>query len=602
MDAFCLYPSYKNCNRSMTTTLDPVTLEVLRNALPAIAAEMAVDLQRTSYNMMIYEVQDYCCALLDADGQLISQNIGGVSHFVADLGVVIRDAVARYGRTGFKPGDVIITNHQRVAGQHLNNVCIYTPFFYDGALQAFAIVRAHWVDIGGMSTGFSAATLVQDPWMEGLQLDQIKIYEGGIPDEKVLRLIRDNIRFPDASMGDLRSQMAACKLAERRLEELFGRYGRATIHAAIARIFDETELKCRRVVRDIPDGTYEAESFLDPDGPDKSMTVPIRVKVIVAGDDMTIDLTACSLQRKSALNSRTLAGAYIAYKGITGPLDGVNEGSFRALKVGIQEGNIMMAQFPAVMAAWSRVLPTVIDTILKALAPALPDFVPAAHQGTLGGSMTFFGTDPERRRNFVLQTIEGGGWGGRPDADGESACVSVCQGDVRNSPVETIELKTPVIVDKRALRNGSGGPGKYRGGLGIETQMTNLMEGRWSLSNAGRRICTPWGIAGGRNGGGSRNYMRGPGEAGFTATDPVRTLAAPNSSVMVSTGGGGGWGDPLERDPDRVRSDVVEEYITIEAARTDYGVVIDATTMEIDEGATQELRKQMRAEHGGDHV
>jgi N-methylhydantoinase B len=159
-----------------------------------------------------------------------------------------------------------------------------------------------------------------------------------------------------------------------------------------------------------------------------------------------------------------------------------------------------------------------------------------------------------------------------------------------------------VIVDKRALRNGSGGPGKYRGGLGIETQMTNLMEGRWSLSNAGRRICTPWGIAGGRNGGGSCNYMRGPGEPEFTATDPVRTLAAPNSSVMVSTGGGGGWGNPLERGPDRVRSDVVEEYITIEAARTDYGVVIDAKTMVVDEAATQELRKQMRAEHGGDHV
>jgi N-methylhydantoinase B len=399
--------------------------------------------------------------------------------------------------------------------------------------------------------------------------------------------------------------MAACKLAGRRLEELFSRYGRETIHAAIARIFDETELKCRRVVRDIPDGTYEAQSFLDPDGPDKSMTVPIRVKVIVSGDDMTIDLTACSAQRKSALNSRTLAGAYIAYKGITGPLDGVNEGSFRALKVEIQEGNIMMAAFPAAMAGWSRVLPTVIDTILKALAPALPDFVPAAHQGTLGGSMTFFGTypdfgtDPGRGRNFVLQTIEGGGWGGRPNADGESACVSVCQGDVRNSPVETIELKTPVIVDKRSLRNGSGGPGKYRGGLGIETQMTNLMEGRWSLSNAGRRICTPWGIAGGRDGGGSRNYMRGPGDAQFTAMDPVRTLAAPDSSVMVSTGGGGGWGDPLERDPARVRHDVVEEYITAEAARADYGVVIDAKTMMVDEGATQALRERMRVEREG---
>ncbi|HEV8021014.1 MAG TPA: hydantoinase B/oxoprolinase family protein, partial [Candidatus Lustribacter sp.] len=177
--------------------LDPVTLEVLRNAFPAIADEMSVDLQRTSYNMMIYEIRDYCCALLDAEGRLISQNIGGVSHFVADLGVVIKDGVARYGRDGFAPGDVLLMNHQRVAGQHLNNVCVYTPFFVGGELTAFAIVRAHWGDVGGMSTGFGASN-VADPWIEGLQFNQIKIYERGVPDDKVLALICDNIRYPDA--------------------------------------------------------------------------------------------------------------------------------------------------------------------------------------------------------------------------------------------------------------------------------------------------------------------------------------------------------------------------------------------------------------------
>jgi N-methylhydantoinase B len=145
--------------------IDPVTLEVLRNAFPAIADEMSIDLQRTSYNMMIYEVRDYCCALLDPTGRLISQNIGGVSHFVADLGVVIKDAVARYGPGGFAPGDVLLMNHQRVGGQHLNNVCVFTPFFVDGALTAFAIVRAHWGDVGGMSTGFGAMTMISDPWM-----------------------------------------------------------------------------------------------------------------------------------------------------------------------------------------------------------------------------------------------------------------------------------------------------------------------------------------------------------------------------------------------------------------------------------------------------
>jgi N-methylhydantoinase B len=572
------------------TPLDPVTLEVLRNALPAIAADMAVDLQRTSYNMMIYEVQDFCCALLDAEGRLISQNIGGVSHFVADLGVVIRDGLKRYGKTGFQPGDVLITNHQRVAGQHLNNVCIYTPFFAEGALQGFAIVRAHWVDIGGLSTGFSAASMVTDPWMEGLQLDQIKIYEGGKQDEKAMRIIRDNIRFPDAAMGDLRSQIAACRLAERRLEELFTRYGRDTIYTAIERIFDETEKKCRNYVSQIPDGTYEAESFLDPDGADKTQTVPIKIKVIVKGDDMTIDLTGCSLQRKSGLNGRTLAGPYIAYKGLTGPLEPVNEGSFRALKVDIQEGNFMMARYPAVMAGWSRALPTVVDTILKALAPALPERIPAAHLGTLGGSMTFFGHDDRKNSDFVLQTIEGGGWGARPWEDGESAVVSVCQGDVRNAPIETIELKTPVMVDKRGLRNGSGGPGKFRGGLGIITQMTNYSEGRWSASNAGRRQLPPWGLAGGKPGAASKNFMRSSSENDFKLFDPVRVLSGPNAAVRVETAGGGGWGSPFERDVEKVLIDVLDEYVSLDSAREDYGVVIDPKTMKVDVKATETLR------------
>ena len=578
--------------------LDPVTLEVLRNAFPAIAGDMAVDLQRTSYNMMIYEVQDYCCALLDAEGRLISQNIGGVSHFVADLGVVIRDGVARYGKDGFAPGDVIMTNHQRVAGQHLNNVCIYTPFFFDGTLQAFAVVRAHWVDIGGLSTGFSAVSLVSDPWMEGLQIDQLKIHEAGLPDEKIMHLIRDNIRFPEASMGDLRSQLAACKLAERRLEELFTRYGRDTIFSALESIFDETEVKCRNVVRSMPDGTFEASSFLDPDGHDKSATVPIHVKVIISGDDMTIDLTGCAQQRNSGINGRTLAGPYIAYKGLTGPLEPVNEGSFRALKVDIQEGNFMMARFPAVMAGWSRALPTVVDTILLALADAMPERVPAAHLGNLGGSMTFFGRDEATGRSFVLQTIEGGGWGGRPWEDGESATVSVCQGDVRNAPVETIELKTPVLVDKRGLRNGSGGPGKYRGGLGVETQMSNLADGRWSLSNTGRRMCAPWGLVGGGAGVTSLNYVRNAGDKDFKTMDPVRMSAAAGSSVRVATAGGGGWGDPLERDPARVLEDVVDEFVSLDSAREDYGVVIDADAGTVDLKATEETRARLRATQG----
>ena len=186
---------------------------MIRNALPAIANEMAADLQRTSYNMMIYEVRDFCTSLVDTTGQLISQNVGGVSHFVADLGVIVTDAMKRYGAKGFAPGDVIITNHQAVAGQHLNNIVIYMPYFHKGELLMFAMVRAHWIDVGGMSTGFGAGPSVADPWLEGLQLDQLKIYEAGKVNETLYRVLKDNIRFPESSLGDMKSQMAACRLA-----------------------------------------------------------------------------------------------------------------------------------------------------------------------------------------------------------------------------------------------------------------------------------------------------------------------------------------------------------------------------------------------------
>ncbi|MDB5546107.1 MAG: N-methylhydantoinase B/acetone carboxylase, alpha subunit, partial [Hyphomicrobiales bacterium] len=359
--------------------LDPVTLEVIRNALPAVANEMAADLQRTSYNMMIYEVRDFCTALLAPNGDLISQNVGGVSHFVADLGVIIVDGMRRYGVEGFKPGDVIITNHQAVAGQHLNNIVIYMPYFFRGELIIFTMVRAHWIDIGGMSTGFGAGPTVADPWQEGLQLDQIKIYEEGKLDDKMYRVLKDNIRFPESSLGDMKSQMAACRLGTRRLDELFTKYGKDTVLPAIAKIFDETEQKCRNVVAKLPDGVYEASASLDDDGLVLDDPVKIHAKVTIKDSHMTIDLSGCSGERRAAINSRTLAGARVAYKALTAPLEPVNEGSFRALDVIIPEGNIMMARFPAPMSGWSAVIPTAVDTIVTALAPAMPDRVPAGH-------------------------------------------------------------------------------------------------------------------------------------------------------------------------------------------------------------------------------
>jgi N-methylhydantoinase B len=574
--------------------LDAVTLEVLRNALPAVANEMAADLQRTSYNMMIYEVRDYCTALLDTNGELISQNVGGVSHFVADLGVLVVDGMKRYGSDGFRPGDVVITNHQAVAGQHLNNVVIYMPYFYKGELLMFCMVRAHWIDVGGQSTGFGAGATVADPWLEGLQLDQLKIYEEGKLNETLYRVIKDNIRFPESSLGDMKSQMAACRLAARRMDELFDKYRKDTILAAISQIFDETEQKCRNVVAQLPDGIYEAEASIDDDGLIRDEEVPIRVKITIKGSDMIIDLSGCSAERKAAINSRTYAGARVAYKALTGPLDPVNEGSFRALKVVIPEGNIMMAKFPAPMSGWSAIVPTVVDTIVVALAKAMPDRVPAGHHGLLGGSVVFFGLHPKTKRRFIVQSIEGGGWGGRPFEDGESATVSVCQGDVRNGSIEGIELKCPVLVESRALRQDSCGAGRYRGGLGLDMKVRNLVEGKWNFERTRRSKCPPWGIAGGTAGEPGGNLLKLPGEKAFKWITGANIPVPLNSLAIVRTGGGGGWGDPLERDAALVAADAAEGLISRRAAHELYGVVLRGS-MSLDESATQRLRDRLRS-------
>jgi N-methylhydantoinase B len=572
--------------------LDAVTLEVIRNALPAVANEMAADLQRTSYNMMIYEVRDYCTALLDTKGELISQNVGGVSHFVADLGVLVVDGMMRYGREGFKPGDVIITNHQAVAGQHLNNVVIYMPYFYKGELLMFCMVRAHWIDVGGQSTGFGAGATVGDPWFEGLQLDQLKIYEEGELNETLYRVIKDNIRFPESSLGDMKSQMAACRLAARRMDELFDKYGRDTILVAISQIFDETEQKCRNVVAALPDGVYEAQASIDDDGIIRDEEVPIAVKITIKGSDMTIDLSGCSAERKAAINSRTYAGARVAYKALTGPLDPVNEGSFRALKVIIPEGNIMMAKFPAPMSGWSAIVPTVVDTIVHALAEAMPDRVPAGHHGLLGGSVVFFGMNPTTNRRFIVQSIEGGGWGGRPNEDGESATVSVCQGDVRNGSIEGIELKCPVVVEGRVLRTDSCGAGRYRGGLGLDTSVRGLVEGRWNFERTRRSKCPPWGIAGGTPGEPGGNLLKLPGEKKFMFMSGANIPVPPHALAIVRTGGGGGWGDPLRRPAALVAEDAAEGFISRKAARELYGVVLRGN-LSLDESATARLRKRL---------
>src|SRR5215813_2421720 len=348
----------------MSSAANPITVEVVRNGLAHIANEMAAVLRKTSYNMMIYEVRDYCVGIVDPEGSILSQNFGALPIFLADLGPAILDGVRIYGKNGFHPGDVLIMNHPYVCGQHLNNVVVYKPFFHQNELVAFLAVRAHWIDIGGTRVGFGYSG-TREIYEEGLQFRSLKLYRGAEPNQDLFQLIADNVRFADSCLGDLRAQIAACKVGDRGLTQLVSRYGLDTFSQCVRSIWDQSEALAREQVARIKSG-----------------------------------------------KSGAVAAARVAFKSLVSPFSPIDEGCFRPLKVVIPAGKILSATSPAPVGNWSRTLPTVIDLILRALAPAMPHSIAAGHKGDMGG-YAFFGTNPRTKKRFLCQTIMGGGWGAR---------------------------------------------------------------------------------------------------------------------------------------------------------------------------------------------
>lgn len=549
----------------------PVTLEVVRNALVAYSEDMATALCKSAYNMMIYEVRDYCCGLIDTEGRMISQNKGGLPIFLADLGAAVLDGIERFGLDGFAPGDAVIMNHAEICGQHLNNIVIYTPCFHDGELVAFAANRAHWVDVGGTRVGFGSYA-TNEIFQEGLQLRSIKIYEAGERNEAVWQILQDNLRFPESSLGDLRAQIASCNLGERRLGEAFGRYGVDTIRNCIAEIWNQAEVEAREVIAGIPDGIYKAHSLLDNDGRTLDKPLDVKVTVTIDGEEMTVDYSEMNPQVPTPLNSGFsggLAAARVAFKCLTMPDAPVNEGCFRSLKLISPEGTMLNARSPAAIGLWSIMLPTVIDTILKALATAMPDRIPAAHKGDMGG-VSFYGYREGDGRRFLLMNIFGGGWGGRPTGDGESAAVSICQGDVRNVPIEVQETNFPFVVDEFALRPDSGGAGKFRGGFGTVITYRCLQKTSANI-NLERIVDPPWGILGGGNGQTNVAIIRRTDGSEQRATKETNILLEAGDTVTFLTAGGGGYGHADDRDRAAIEADLREGLITPEAAAREYG-------------------------------
>lgn len=579
--------------------VNPITLEVVRNALIAYADEMATVLCRTAYNMMIFEVRDYCVGIVDPEGRIIAQNTGGLPIFLADLGAAVRGAIDAHGIETFREGDVYISNDPAVCGQHLNNVVVFTPFFHEGRLVAFPALRAHWVDVGGGSRGFGSSSS-HEIYNEGLQLCGVRAYAGGEPNAEVLRLIRDNIRYPESSFGDLRAQIAGCRLGERRLGELFAKYGAETVDACIHTIWDQSEKLARHAVSKIPDGVYEASSFIDNDLISRDAPVPIKVKVIVQGDEMTIDFSELPPVQKGPVNSGAsggIAAARVAFKCITSPLGVVNEGEMRPLKIILPPGTMLSALPPAPLGIWSISLPTVIDTILKALADVMPHAITAAHKGDMGG-IAMFGNDEQRKRRFICLNIFGGGFGARPNGDGLDAVVSITQGNVRNAPVEVQEAYYPLRIETHRLRPDSCGAGEHRGGLGVEIVMKSDQD-FFMNTHFQRTRLAPWGLRGGKSAlAMEAEIVRADGrhESG-NVLDGMRI--APGDRMIVRSAGGGGYGDPLDREPGKVAGDVLDGIVSVESARRDYGVVLAADGKGADLAATTAERARLRGGASG---
>lgn len=566
-------------DRGENYNVDPITLEVIRGAFTAIADEIDTNLARTAYSMLIYEYKDYAVGLLDAAGNLICQCTGGMPIFIADvLGAAVRDGLEIYGRDGLHPGDVVITNHAGTMGQHLNNVAMYSPVFAGpggGDLVGFVVVTAHWMDVGGRVVS-SISKYATDVFQEGIQFRTVKLYSRGERVEEIYRMIEYNTRFPELVRGDMDAQLAGCRIGCERVAALYDRYGSETLAAAVQTIWDQSEAAAREAVRSIPDGRYEAESFLDDDGIDLETPLPIRIAVIVAGDAMTIDFSGIADQVRGPLNSGISGGGYtvarVAFKYLVAPHEPANEGTFRALRMILPPGKILSATGNAAVGRYNMPLPTVIDTVIRALAPAIPDRVAGAHFGSFC-TLRFHGRLPETGALFQMNDSGYGGWGALSDGDGPGPFRTNCHGDTRVIPAEVLEASYPVRIDAFELRPDSGGAGKYRGGLGLTKRYT-VLEDLTVSTGFERSRCAPWGVLGGRDGDASRVIIEAPGLAPEIVLKDERPVGA-GGKVVVETGGGGGFGDPGERSRDAVLEDVRNGYVSREAAREIYGVEPD---------------------------
>jgi N-methylhydantoinase B len=550
--------------------VDPVTLEVTRNACIAISEEMNATLIRTGYSPNIKERRDCSCALFDADAEMISQAENMPVHLGA-MPFSVAAAIDRYPPETLDPGDAILLNDPFYGGAHLPDLTLVTPVFQDGDIIAFAANRAHHADVGGSRAGSVAADSTEI-YQEGLRIPPVKLFEGGEPNEGLFDMILSNVRTPDERRGDLRAQEAANETGRRRVTELVEKYGRGQLTAMLEEIKDYSERRMRAEITDLPDGTYTYDDVLDDDGRGNE-ALAIRAAVTIDGDHVSVDFSGSADQTAGAINAVfavTASATYYAVRCVTDPDIPPNHGCYRPIDIEAPDGTIVNPEPPAAVVGGNlETSQRVTDVVLGALSKAVPDRVTAAGQGTMN-NVTFGGTDPRDGTPYAFYETQAGGFGGRRGKDGMDG-VHVHMSNTMNTPAEVLETAYPLRVTRYEYRPDTGGAGEFRGGLGLRRDIqVRDHEATFSLL-AERHRSQPYGLSGGdpgSTGGAVLNPDDDPEELAPKSTHEL----PPGSVVSVRTPGGGGYGDSSDRDAGALARDLRLGKITPERLRSVYGI------------------------------
>jgi N-methylhydantoinase B/oxoprolinase/acetone carboxylase alpha subunit len=548
--------------------LDPITVEVVRYKLEGIANEMNATLLRSSFSPIVKEGRDASASLFTPAGETLAQSSSIPIHLATLIPAVAR-IVATYPLETMEEGDIYLLNDPYVGGTHLPDIALVMPVIAGGRVVALSTTMTHHQDVGGMAAG-SVPTTATEIFQEGIRIPPLPLRRGGVDNDTLIRLLRQNVRVPDMFMGDLMAQVAACTLATRRLEELTGVFGANHLAAVFEELLSRSEVQTRRALATLPQGTFGHIDYLDNDGIDLERRLRIEVAVTIRDDTIAFDLTGTDGQTKGPLNtvaSGVQAAAYFAVRALTGPQIPTNGGCFRPVSIHLPERSLVNPVEPAPVNARTATVVRIAGCMIHALAKAAPDRFPAGHSGELL-VMAFGGRGA---KPYVVGDMVAGGTGASARGDGVDSLDALTSNSM-NLPAEAIELEAPIRVHRFALRSDSGGAGQFRGGLGVEREY-EVLAGEVSFSHRGERHFTGApGLAGGHDGGRARSVIHRADGRTEEIRSKIVTSLAPGDRLVIGTAGGGGHGDPRARDRERVLADVRDGKVSPEAARAVYGL------------------------------